>query len=117
MQKRKLNKHYVQTLNKVTEMIKLSPTTVLFRVFDISIQTIASFKAKELSHRQLVIASKELNLFLNNKSVKLPLRYCPYCTSSRVIQIPITDSTITHCKCLTCKRETFTEELEGGDVK
>lgn len=115
----KRNSHYYQTLNKVTEMIKQSPSSILFRVFEISPQTIASFKAKELSHRQLCIAAKELSFFLNNSEVKLPLRHCPYCTSTRVLQVPESGSDRIFCRCLTCKREYahLDLELEGGDVK
>lgn len=113
MQQRTRNSKYRQDLDRVTEMIKKSPVAVLFRVFDISIQTIASFKAKELSHRQLAIAGKELSLFLKDKSVKLPFRHCPYCTSTRLL-LSFNETMMT-CKCLQCSREI--QYLEGGDDK
>lgn len=105
---------YYQDLNRVLDRIRKAPVAVLYQVFEISPYTVAGFKAKELSHRQLALADKELKAFLS-PDVKLPFRYCPYCSSSRVLVNlhPSGESFV--CNCTICKRQI--EYVEGGEIE
>lgn len=109
MKKKKGNARHIQDMNTATLLIKRAPLSVLFQVYEINPATIAILKSRSLSHRQLVMTNKELKNFIDNPEVKQPYRYCPFCTSSRILQSFTNGFFI--ARCTTCNRTiSFKEE-------